>query len=221
MAGFEIDTLTVGAYESNCYVLRAAGEQEALVIDPGGDADLIIDCLRARELRVAAYLVTHGHVDHVSALAAVAEVFPAPIGMTARDATWAFRKDAGRPPWYDTPRRPAHLDRFWLDGQTWTEACLGYRVIETPGHSPGSVSFYFKDDGLLFPGDALFAGSVGRTDLPGGDPVVLFGSLQRLLELPDETRVFPGHRGETTIGRERRSNPFLLDSGWVGTGWST
>lgn len=220
MPDVAIDTVTVGAYESNCHILHPVGESEALVIDPGGDAEVILALLREKKLSVSAYLITHGHVDHVSALAEVSEAFPAPIGMTARDASWAFRPEAARPPWYPTVKKPAKIDRFWLDGQTWTDACMRYRVIETPGHSPGSVSFYFEDHALLFPGDVLFAGSIGRTDLPGGDPMVLFGSLQRLLRLPDETRVYAGHRGPTTIGRERRTNPFLQNSDWVGSGWS-
>lgn len=216
MSAPRIETLTVGAFESNCHILRREASDLALVIDPGGDADAIIDFLRAARLQVAAYLVTHGHMDHVHALADVSAVFPAPCGMAAGERGWAFSPENAWPPWYDEPRPPADFARDWREGQTWTDAGFDYAILETPGHSPGHVAFYFPADRLLFSGDVLFNGGIGRTDLRGGHAPTLLKSLRRLMELPDDVRVFPGHGPETTIGHERRSNPFLLDTSWAG-----
>ena len=213
-----VETITVGVFESNCHILHRAGSNEALVVDPGGDAGTIIGFLQREKLRVAAYLVTHGHMDHVYALAEVSEEFPAPIGLHPHDSVWAFTSVNAMLPWYNTPRPPQNIERHWAEGQNWTDAGLAYSIIETPGHSPGSVSFYFKDESLLFSGDVLFAGGIGRTDLPGGSAPTLLKSLRRLIALPDETRVYSGHGPATTIAREKKFNPFLRDTSWAGTG---
>lgn len=212
----QVATLTVGAFASNCHIVTVPKRAGALVVDPGDDAEAIVAHLESQALTVAAYLLTHGHMDHVSALAAVARTFPAPIGLHERDATWAFTAANSMPPYYNTPAAPPRIERAWAEGQVWTDIGLVFEILETPGHSPGSVSFYFKEAGLLFSGDVLFAGSVGRADLPGGDAPTLGRSLRRLLTLPDETRVYPGHGPATTIGTERRRNPFLLNLSWAG-----
>ena len=218
VTGIRIETLTVGAFQSNCHIFHRANSRDALVVDPGGEAETIIEFLRGEKLTVAAYLVTHGHMDHVDALAAVHRKFPAPIGLTAADRAWAFTPANSWPPWYETPVAPPEIARDWKEGQTWSDAGLDYSIIETPGHSPGSVSFFFPAEKLLFSGDVLFRGGIGRTDLPGGRAPDLLKSLRRLIELPGETRVFSGHGPETTIAHERKTNPFLLDPSWAGTG---
>jgi len=185
------------------------------VVDPGDDGGSILEFLDAQKLNVAAYLITHGHVDHVSALAEVCERYPAPILMHPLDQAWAFEPVNQLLPYYSTPRRPARIDREAAEGQHWEDAGLRYHVIFTPGHSPGSVSFFFPEEKLLFPGDVLFAGSVGRTDLRGGNARELTKSLKRLAELPDDTRVYPGHGVSTTIGSEKRGN-FFMRSGAPG-----
>ncbi len=203
-----IESLVVGPIESNCYVVWG-DHREALVIDPGDDANRIVSVIEREKLSVQAYLLTHGHVDHVSALAEVHERHPAPVGLHPEDARWAFEPINQLPPFYPAPRAPARIDRSWKEGEEWTDAGFPYRIIETPGHTPGGVSLHFIRDGVLFAGDTLFHGSVGRTDLPGGDSRVLSESLKKLAQLPDEIRVYPGHGPETTIGFEKGHNPFL------------
>lgn len=203
-----IRTLAVGDIEANCYVLSdAAGH--ALVIDPGDEPARIAKVLHDEHLTVAAYLVTHGHMDHVSALADLESTFPAPVGIHSADARWAFGGVNQMPPWYKVPARPRNLNRLLDDNQEWTDFGLRYRVLATPGHTPGGVCFLFPDEKALFTGDTLFAGSVGRTDFPGGDERLLTQSLARLMRLADDTVVFPGHGPQTTLGQEKRTNPFL------------
>lgn len=200
--------ITVGLAQSNCFILWNDTKQ-ALVIDPGGEPEQILDFLTRRQLRVVAYPLTHGHVDHVQGLAAVHREQPAPMGMHPADAAWAFTERNQLPPFYGPPEDPGPMDRRYEEGQTWTDAGFTYQVLHTPGHTPGGVSFYLPREGLLFSGDCLFMGSIGRTDLPGGDYPVLQESLRRLSALPDPTRVLPGHGPETTIGAEKGHNPFL------------
>lgn len=205
--------IEIGLAASNCYIAWEAAPQ-ALVIDPGSDAARIREVLTAHGLHPAAYLLTHGHIDHISALKEMHDALPAPIGMHPADQDWAFSSANQMPP-YPTPQAPESIERSYAKGQQWTDAGLTYEIIETPGHSPGSVSFYFAAHGVLVTGDALFKGSIGRTDLPGADAPTLHGSLQRIMALPDETRVYPGHGPETAIGQERTTNPFLLDGSWA------
>lgn len=208
-------SLTVGLFASNCHILWREGRHDALVIDPGDEAPRIAATLRENRLKPALYLLTHGHMDHVSGLADLVERLPAPVAMHPVDAAWAFTEDNAMPPYYDTPRAPPAIARNLANGQTWTDADLTYRVLETPGHSPGSVSFYFPEEGLLFPGDVLFAGAVGRTDLPGGHAATLWNSLQKLLDLPPATVVYPGHGPATTLAAEKAGNPFLQSPRWA------
>ncbi|MBN1669406.1 MAG: MBL fold metallo-hydrolase [Kiritimatiellae bacterium] len=202
-----IETLVVSAFQTNCYLVWGASP-DALVIDPGDQADGILARIRARELRVAAYLLTHGHVDHVSALAELYDAMPAPVGISAKDAGWAFSEKNQIFP-YSAPRRPGEVARLFEHGQEWTDAGLAWRVVSTPGHTPGGVCLHFPAERILFTGDTLFAGSVGRTDLPGGHPRMLAESLKKLAAFPDETRVYPGHGPPSTIGEEKRTNFYL------------
>ncbi|MCO5068552.1 MAG: MBL fold metallo-hydrolase [Kiritimatiellae bacterium] len=211
----EVFSLEVSAFASNCHIIRPAQSDRVIVVDPGGDAETIAEFIRLHGWTVGLFLLTHGHMDHVGALADVADQFPAPIAMHPLDAEWAFGVKNTMPPYFNEPPRAATISRDLQDGQTWTDFGLTYEVLETPGHSPGSVSFYFREQALLFSGDVLFAGSIGRSDLPGGNPRVLAQSLQRLLTLPNTTRIFPGHGAKTSIGKERAHNPFLRDLSWA------
>ena len=208
MNTMHIEAIEVGPAASNCYLLWGEA-QEALVVDPGAEGPQIVDVLRRHELKVAAYTLTHAHIDHIGALAEVVRIFPAPVGMHPSDLRFAFTSRNTLPPFYPTPAEAVDIAREYAEGQEWTDGGLAYRVLHTPGHSPGGVCFYFEAEKVLVGGDCLFAGSIGRTDLPGGDTGVLMESLRRLAGLPADTRVLPGHGPQTTIGEEKRTNPFL------------
>jgi glyoxylase-like metal-dependent hydrolase (beta-lactamase superfamily II) len=201
-----ITTLVVGAYAANCHLIEGAAAA-LLVVDPGADAERLLARLKGR--RIAAYLLTHGHVDHLSAVRQLAATLPAPVAMHPADARWAFTPLNQLTLDYPVPQKPPGTLRALADGQVWEEAGLRYRILETPGHTPGSVCFYFEDERALFTGDTLFAGSVGRTDLPGGDEDLLAQSLERLAALPVDTALYPGHGPASTIGAERAGNIFL------------
>ncbi len=203
-----VEIIPVGALEVNCYVVWGDAQQ-ALVIDPGDEADRIADRIAARRLPVAAYLITHGHIDHVSGLVDLQQRYPAPVSMHPDDAAWAFTPESCLPPWYPPSSRAPKSLREVRDGQAGEDAGLKYTVIETPGHSPGGVCFHFPRDHVVFTGDTLFRGSVGRSDLRAADPRALARSLARLALLPDDTQVYPGHGPSTTIGTEKRSNYFF------------
>lgn len=211
----QVDTLVVSLFESNCHIVHRTGRTEALVVDPGDNAPDILDFLDRAGLAVSAYLLTHGHVDHVSALADLVDARPAPVAMHPKDAAWAFLPRAAMPPYYGPPRKPSSIDRALADGQTWTDAGMTYRIIELPGHSPGGVGFYFEEDGLLLSGDTLFRGAIGRYDLPGGRAPDLAASLRKLMPLPGSTRVYSGHGPATTIAEEVRGNPYLQSFDWA------
>lgn len=204
----QVIPIVVGAFQVNCY-LATSGNGQALVIDPGEDAGQIAVALRERKLTVAAYLITHGHMDHLGGLEELTRQFPAPVSMHPADAAWAFGADNKMPPYYDAPERPAGKIRALVDGQQGDDGGLRYEVITTPGHSPGCVCYYFQTEKTLFTGDTLFNGSIGRTDFEGSDEALMEKSLRRLAQLPDDTLVYPGHGPRTTIGREKKNNPFL------------
>ena len=203
-----IENIVVGEFQVNCSVVWGEAGQ-AIVIDPGDEAEVILGFLKQRNLDVAAYLLTHGHVDHVSAVAALHEARPAPIAIHPADGSWAFGDANQMMPFYGVPARPSQIERSLEEGQTWEDGGLTYNVIETPGHTPGGVCFHFAELNTLIVGDTLFAGSVGRTDLPGGNSRVLQQSLKRLRALDDALIVYPGHGHTTTIGHEKRTNFFM------------
>jgi hydroxyacylglutathione hydrolase len=204
----QVISIVVGAFQVNCYLVTS-GNGQALVIDPGEDAGQIAVALRERTLTVAAYLITHGHMDHIGGLEELTRLFPAPVSMHPADEAWAFSDDNKKPPYYDTPERPAGKIRALVDGQPGDDGGLHYEIITTPGHSPGCVCYYFPVEKTLFTGDTLFSGSIGRTDFEGSDEALMEKSLRRLAQLPDDTLVYPGHGPRTTIEREKKNNPFL------------
>lgn len=207
-----------GAFAANCYVVAPASGEECVIIDPGQDAERGIEELLARHrLKPVAVLLTHGHIDHVWSVAPVcgAKGIPAYIHPDDRDllsdpgkglSLMAKQQFLGGM----TLSEPDDV-RQLADGAVITLAGLEFTVGHTPGHTPGSVTFRSGADDLdaLFTGDLLFAGSIGRTDLPGGDHQAILRSLARTITLPDDTVVLPGHGPHTTIGAERQTNPFL------------
>lgn len=204
-----IPPLSVGPFEVNCWLI-AGTEHQVLVIDPGGDADRILGQLKRLNLTPACYLLTHGHADHLGALEALLAVHPAEVLMHSADAAWAFTPANAILPYYPAlTRKPDRLRVVQAPFPTEKIAGLKYQIIATPGHTPGGLCFYFPEEGRLFTGDTLFAGTVGRTDLPGGSETILAQSLQQLKGLPANTLIHPGHGDSSTLADELRTNPFL------------
>jgi hydroxyacylglutathione hydrolase len=203
-----IVTIVVGEFQVNCSVIWGESKQ-AIIVDPGGDIEQILAFLDKEDLQVAAYMMTHGHMDHISGLAALHAARPAPIGLHPKDREWAFTELNQMLPFYGTPDEPAQIERELADGQVWEDGGMTYSVIDTPGHTPGGVCFLFEAGKALIVGDTLFAGSVGRTDLPGGDSRVLKQSLRRLTTLDESLTVYPGHGPTTTLAHEKRTNFFM------------
>ena len=200
-------TLQVGGFEVNCSILSENGK--AWIVDPGQEPDRIIDTLAKKGLEPAAVLLSHAHFDHIGAIPGLLAKFPdLPVFVHEKDAPMFGHPLNQLPPEYPTFAKPKNLIVFrsTLNLQPST---FDLEVIETPGHTPGGVCYYLPKDKLLLSGDTLFAGSVGRTDLPGGDMATLMDSLRQLTALPDDTLVIPGHGPHTTIAAEKLGNPFL------------
>lgn len=208
-----IETIITGPYEVNCYILHQPGAGQSVVIDPGADTDEILRELRAERLTPAAYLLTHGHVDHIGGLEEMLAAAPAPVYLHAEEQRWAFTPRNSLPPFYFPPHQPPADLHAIGDGEEIVVAGIAFRVIATPGHTPGGVCFYAEQDQALFTGDTLFQGTVGRTDLPGGDGRLLAQSLKKLAVLPPTTCIYPGHGPETTIADEQRGNIYFRTSG--------
>src|SRR3990172_4220143 len=204
----DVTQLPLGPIETNCYLVRQSGSQEAVVVDPSGDAAEIRLELAQRGARCVAILITHGHWDHLGGVADLAEGTGAPVHMAEAERDLLERASDFTPSGVHV--RSATPDVLLSGGETLELAGITFETIAVPGHSPGHLAF--AADGALFSGDVLFAGSVGRTDFPGSDWGTLQASIATLLDrLPPETVVHPGHGPETTLGRELATNPFLAD----------
>ncbi len=202
-----IKKLTVGPIMANCFIVGCEETKEAVVIDPGDEADKILMALAKSHLTVKYIINTHGHFDHVGANKRLSEVTKAPILIHTLDAPLLNQLSATAAAWGLKTENSPEPDRLLEDGDTITFGTITLKVIHTPGHSPGGISLY--TDGHVFVGDTLFAGSIGRTDFPGGDYEVLIAAIRnKLFTLGDDVKVHPGHMGDTTIGVEKKTNPF-------------
>ena len=214
----QVRMLTLGPMQTNCYVVGCEETYQAAIIDPAWDGTSIVAMTDEFGFDITHILLTHSHFDHVAGLLDVKNATNAPIyihpdavemlrSTTMSAALWGFKVPAPPPP-----------DETLAGGQVVQVGNLSLQVMDTPGHAPGHVSFYIPDYRIIFDGDVLFSGGIGRTDLPGGDYNLLMESIkEKLMLLPDETRVFSGHGPATTIGQERSSNPFLTDN--LGPAW--
>jgi hydroxyacylglutathione hydrolase len=206
-----LDTFAVGPLECNCTILGDAETHEAIVIDPGDEISRIVRRLNELGLKLKQILITHGHIDHVGGALKLKRLTGAPILLNQNDLELlAIMEEQAA--WVGVPTpEVANPDASLADGMIVGLERFPAQVIHTPGHTQGSICLHMANERLLFAGDTLFAGSIGRTDLPGGNLGKILRSIHtKLLVLPEETRVIAGHGPDTTIGDERESNPFLI-----------
>ena len=201
----KIHTLPLGAYMTNCYILHDDQAKSCAIIDPGYRADLILAEVQALDLTVDAVLLTHGHFDHVGAVEQIVAATGCRLWMSQSD--WSQPIDPLHTYYYPIANCDFCEVQFCEDGEVITAGGLTLKVLETPGHTHGSLCFLCEN--ALFSGDTLFAGSCGRTDMPGGDWDTIRRSLKRLADLEEDYTVYPGHAESTTLARERLYNPYM------------
>lgn len=204
-----LHTIHVGITQTNCYVVGCEKTREGAVIDPGGNPKRILKAVEESGLTIRYVLNTHCHFDHMGANAAVVAATGAPLAL--HPAELPILQARGGAAWFGVPVKESPMPDVELeDGQVLEVGTLRFQVLHTPGHSPGGVTFYLEEEGVAFDGDVIFQMGVGRTDLPGGDWDTLVRSIQEVLfALPDDTVLYSGHGPETTVGREKRSNPWV------------
>jgi len=208
----KIDRLILGAYETNCYILRVReAAKNCLIVDTGLEAGGLIDFLQEHKLNPASVVFTHGHADHITGVALLRDSFPdIKVYIHKLDAEMLTGAQSNLSALSGKPFKTEPADFILEEGSYIEQAGISLRVLHTPGHTPGGICLYSKDEGIVFAGDTLFAGSVGRTDFPGASfAQLLAGIKEKLLTLPDETLVYPGHGPITTIAEEKAHNPFL------------
>ena len=205
----EIHAFETGPFLTNTFLVLAGGD--CWVIDPGFGPVQVVAHLQRRELKPDRIVLTHGHCDHVAGIPAIREAFgPVPVWCPAADAAMLPDPALNLSQPFGLPMSLPPADEIFRPGQTLELGDSAWEVLDTSGHTPGGVSLYCSAEAVAFTGDALFAMGVGRTDFPGSDgPLLLANIREKLLSLPDETVVYPGHGPKTTIGAEKRQNPFL------------
>jgi len=210
MADMDVRVLVVGSFGANCYLVMSGEGREALLIDPGADAPRIVGLIQAEGARVKYIVNTHGHVDHIGANAAVKQATGAELLIGEEDAGRLTNPAASLSLLSPEPAPPARPDRTLAEGDEVACGELTFKVLHTPGHTPGGICLYSEEQGVVFTGDTLFQAGIGRTDFPGGSYETLLQSIrEKLFTLPDDTQVLPGHGPASTIGDERAGNPFV------------
>lgn len=203
----KIDWRTVGPFQENSYLVRDADTGRAVLIDPGAEAERLVEMVRSAGVTLEGIWLTHAHVDHIGAIAEVKRVWDVPVYLHPADRPLYDRGAMQAAAYGFRIEQPPVPERELAEGDVLTLGDTRFEVIHVPGHAPGHVAFV--TDGLMLGGDLLFAGSIGRTDLPLADPDRMMESLERVCGLPDDVVVYPGHGPATSIGQERTSNPFL------------
>ncbi|MFL5464285.1 MAG: MBL fold metallo-hydrolase [Gemmatimonadaceae bacterium] len=203
----DVQTITVGAFQENCYLVIDERSNRAVIVDPGSEGDRLVAAVDQSGAKLDAVWVTHAHVDHVGAIASIKRKWDVPIYLHPLDRR-LYDAAARQAEMYGVPfEEPPPPDREFADGQRLELGDIEMTVLHAPGHAPGHVVIH--GNGIALVGDCLFAGSIGRTDLPLSNPPQLAATLEKISALPAETVVYPGHGMDTTIGQERLTNPFL------------
>lgn len=209
MKNSELQTLVLGSVSTNCYLLKNKETAELLIVDPADHPEVISSKIKELQAKPVAILLTHGHYDHILAAEEIRKEYGIPVYACEKEAATLLDSSANLSGYGN---RPCSLraDILLADLQVFEVAGFSVQMLHTPGHTEGSCCYYLKDEGILFSGDTLFYGSVGRTDFPGGSTAQIVQSLHKLVDnLPEETEVYPGHDMSTTIGYEKRYNPFV------------
>lgn len=205
----DYETIIVGPLETNCYLVSCPETMECVIIDPGAEPEAIFRLIAEKSLKPKVILNTHGHIDHIGANKDIKEKFDIPLYIHSEDSSMLKSVLQSQMGIFLEAKESPPADHFFEDGEEIDIGKSSLKVIHTPGHSPGSVSFL--GDGFLLSGDTLFYGGVGRTDLPGGSWQELVDSIKnKILTMPEEMIVLPGHGPHTSVGQEKRSNPFIL-----------
>jgi hydroxyacylglutathione hydrolase len=203
-----LEILAVGALETNCYILGDEKTKQAVVIDPGGDFEIIEEHLKKLKLKVQYIILTHGHVDHIGALGELKKTTQAKILIHSKDSAMLYDPNQNLSIFSGDKIIPIKADRLLEDGDIIQCGGIKLEVLHTPGHTPGGISLL--TDKMIFTGDSLFCGSIGRTDFPGSSFQNLIQSIKdKLLSRDDDYIIYPGHGPSSTIGEERKNNPFL------------